>query len=603
MAVIVPWRAVSLSGKRTVTSPAVTLDPKTSVVRLRVRRPTSMGPAINWADDVVAQIACVVELDGVAYRATWTERGGVLTGRDGQEHTEWVAYWELPVGFFGAGEGLDRSQWPTLKARRWGETAKGGFRAWAEIALTGGGLSSEIQVEADAEDAPSWEFHHSIAYDTQTSAGANSGTTVSVSFTAGAGSNRAAVVVMGTDRSGFVSGHTVTYGSASPSVARRWNVNDGLYSRSTADVFIDTEIGSGAKTVQGVAAESVDGGIALAVLSFSGVDQTTPAGTAVTAVSNSGGNPSVTVGSVNATDMLVDGWGSWSTGTTPTPGASQTQRVGRADGSWRLNASTQSGADGGVMSYTLGGGEYSGGAVALKEAAGGTDATVSGVQATASAEAKTPSISTSRNPTVAGEKATASAEAKTPTVSATQNATVAGEEAIAATEAPAPTVSTTRNPTVSGQQAAVTAEAKAPSISASRHPTVAGEAASASAAANAPAISAGAVIAAAEAIIAADAQAPTITATRNVSITVATATAGTDAKAGAISVVSAGTVAAAVATVAAAAAAPVITATRSVTVQAVQAVAIAAAYAVTIGEVIAQAVRRVFMRNSRGIVP
>lgn len=215
----------------------------------------------------------------------------------------------------------------------------------------------------------------------------------------------------------------------------------------------------------------------------------------------------------------------------------------------------------------------------ITHAASTTDATVSGVQATVTTDAKAPSITAIRNSTVSGQQAAASAKANVPTVS------------------------TTRNPTIAGQAAAASTDAKAPSLSATRNPTVAGETATVAAVANAPAISAGAVVAAAEAIVAAAAQAPTITATRNVSITAAAAAAGADAKAGTVSVVSAGTVAAAVATVATAAAAPVITATRSVTVHAVQAVAIAAAYAVTIGEVIAQAVRRVFMRNSRGIVP
>ena len=84
------------------------------------------------------------------------------------------------------------------------------------------------------------------------------------------------------------------------------------------------------------------------------------------------GNPSVTLGSVAATDMLVDGIYEYLD--LGTVGANQTSRVDNDGGDIVIRMSTQSGADGGVMSHTRGAstGEYVLGAVAFKEAAVGT---------------------------------------------------------------------------------------------------------------------------------------------------------------------------------------------------------------------------------------
>ena len=178
--------------------------------------------------------------------------------------------------------------------------------------------------EAPADDT--LRYHHSIAFENATSVFEQGGDAdLSVSFTANSGSNRVACVTFGTDRDSYNQTHTVTFGGAAPSKPRAWDGAGGTYQRSTGDVFIDTEIGSGAKTVRGVGTSGGGnyGGSGLCVVILSGVDQTTPNGTGATAYSDGGGTPSVTVTGLNATDLLVDGLYAWDGGAA-TAGANQT---------------------------------------------------------------------------------------------------------------------------------------------------------------------------------------------------------------------------------------------------------------------------------------
>jgi hypothetical protein len=90
--------------------------------------------------------------------------------------------------------------------------------------------------------------------------------------------------------------------------------------------------------------------IGVVAVAFTGVDQTTPIGTAVTA-SDSSTTPSVTV-TANADDFVVDILGIAHSGTL-TVGANQTQRANTtAGGFYKYATSTQDGGDGGVMSWS-----------------------------------------------------------------------------------------------------------------------------------------------------------------------------------------------------------------------------------------------------------
>lgn len=113
-----------------------------------------------------------------------------------------------------------------------------------------------------------------------------------------------------------------------------------------------------------------------------GVDQTTPVGTPATA-SSASGSPSATPGSVGVDDLLIDSWYTdWTaaSGDLHAAGANQTTLIEHQVTAITLYqlGSSQSGADGGAMTWTFGGGApsgfgsalgWAGGAVAFKPAA------------------------------------------------------------------------------------------------------------------------------------------------------------------------------------------------------------------------------------------
>ena len=94
----------------------------------------------------------------------------------------------------------------------------------------------------------------------------------------------------------------------------------------------------------------------MGAISFSGVHQTTPSGTVATATSNSTTAPSVTATTASG-EVVVDCHAFYMPGgsaTAATADANQTERVDTGQSTTRrIGMSTQDGADGGVMSWTL----------------------------------------------------------------------------------------------------------------------------------------------------------------------------------------------------------------------------------------------------------
>lgn len=375
MASLVSARSVAIEGRNAkVSSPLVTLAPKTAEVGIRILTPTPTQ-GITMPKESRFRVVLVVVIDGEEYRSACEGTGGeVWFGKSQRWRDELIFRWQLPMGFFGEGEQVNPSRWPEMQARRWGETAKGEFKAWYEVERIDGDIDTTVLLEGFEADAPQdWRFHHSIAYDTQTSAIESGGDgVVSVSFTASAGTNR--VVAMGAGTNWSVANDTAiacTLGGASPSITRPVDEFDNTWQSTVCDVFIDSEIGSGAKTYQavGTGGSGSREGSAMAVLSVSGVDQTTPAGGGAEAQANSG-NASVTATGVGATDLVVDFVGSFAG--TKSVGANQTERINVSAGGVRFGASTQAGADGGAMTWTItSGAEWTSVAFALKEASAG----------------------------------------------------------------------------------------------------------------------------------------------------------------------------------------------------------------------------------------
>ena len=364
-----------------VTTLPVDLDPQTASLTLRIPRPTAANP-FAWGSIGRLKVRICVDFDGEVYTCEGGTRGGVLVdnraGREGAEIPEYSLTWDLPSGFFQKGN-EPREQWANFKTKRWGELAKSSYRAWVEIERRAGAAPIEYELIANEEPAPEQDYHSSVAYQNASSAYEAGGgdMALSVSFTAGdAGSDRVAFVFGATSRDTRPTAAAVTYnGSISSDLGDVTNT----YWRGAGGLAWDSLIGTGAKTV----AFSASGGSGaiydsfLNVISVTGAHQTTH-GTVGTSGADSGTALSITVPGTPASDsLIVDGWAYVleSSTTIATAGANQTPRItgGAGTRAQQQVGSTQSGADGAVMSWTKATSnyEYVGMAIELKAAGGG----------------------------------------------------------------------------------------------------------------------------------------------------------------------------------------------------------------------------------------
>jgi hypothetical protein len=363
--------SVTVGGQRQVFGP-FELPAQTAALRLVLFRKTDGNP-VDWPDTtkITSWITC--ELDGKQISAEFSASGGIQLRRDHSQSNQSSLSWTLPWGFFNTANVAPERR-HLLRAQRIGETATS-RKIWLEFEGTGPATVNYELTETVNPAPDTLRYHHSIAFENSTSAfEAGGDQDISVSFTANSGTNRAACVAAGSDREHRETSHTVTYGGAAQH-SQAWASGVGpTYTTSTGSTFLDSTIGSGAKTVRavGVGGTNAIGGIGITVVLMSGVHQTTPTGTGVALGSNGGSAPSVTVTGFTSTDLLIDGYYAWDGGT-PTPGAGQTQRALSVSGdNQTIASSSQPGSvAGGVMSYNTPGGEWAIGAVAYKEAAGG----------------------------------------------------------------------------------------------------------------------------------------------------------------------------------------------------------------------------------------
>jgi len=178
--------------------------------------------------------------------------------------------------------------------------------------------------------------------------------TVTLNHTAGGASNRAVFASCG----GFGTGSgptttSITYGGTP--MTEMWDVTTAAVSNAFLSGYY-LAIGAtltGAQAVVCTVNQANPEIVWLTVISFTGVDQATPVGTSQTFGASQVSPWSVTVGSVGATDFVVDTLIAYGTGT-PAVGANQTQQETQvhSGGTLFMAASTQAGADGGVMSWT-----------------------------------------------------------------------------------------------------------------------------------------------------------------------------------------------------------------------------------------------------------
>lgn len=291
----------------------------------------------------------VLDVDGVEYRVSGCTA----------VHPNRVPYrlcYTLPHGFFG-----DRAF-----TRRLGEQYNR-VRAWLEMEWLGGVVSAVPQLRQLLAPAPPWAFHSSVAFDAATDAQETNGDgTLSLSHTA-AGDNRAAFALGGWTQ-GALASTSLTYNAVG--MTELWDILQA--DRIGNAGYRLAGIPTGAQTVTHVVT-STSGDQALAVVSLTGVDQTTPVGTPESASGAAATSASVTVAGVGADDLVVDAITTDNgDGVAPVVGANQTQRTTEHPawvGSFHATSS-QAGADGGVMSWTFSSRRFCLGAVNFIAASG-----------------------------------------------------------------------------------------------------------------------------------------------------------------------------------------------------------------------------------------
>ena len=314
------------------------IDPLAEKIIVKLKRPTTANP-LNWDESSTTKVNIVVDLNGTEYRTTGQARGGIHS-RNGVESEYYSLSYTLPWGFFGAMGG---------RTKRLGETELGNYTAKVELELLSGSIETFVELHYDIAPAPDVLFHNSAAFDNTSSATENDGDgVVSLTHTS-AGNDRAILAV--TTVADAPSSCAITYGGTG--MDERWfETVDGEF--WFWEGATDTGQATGAQTVTANCPGGDYFSHHLGVVSLTGVDQTTPTGTIA---ENDGTNnsPTVTASGVASDDLIIDALFTDYNGTI-TVGADQIQRVSEVgEGFENFRMSTQSGTDGGVMSWSLGG--------------------------------------------------------------------------------------------------------------------------------------------------------------------------------------------------------------------------------------------------------
>ncbi len=340
----------------------------TNEVLLRLRRPTTASP-LAWNASAQIRLILVVEVDGIEYRCQGSTSGGIRTNILGQEIPEYVLRYRLPVR-------MDEG-----RAKRLGEGRSNTPQAYIIVERVRGNIATEIlQAETSEADPPIWTVHHSIAFDAATDAVEISGDGVLSLTHTSTGANRVVFGGGGNSDDPPRASSSMTYGGTG--MTNMWDVGPaaGDFGRNAGYQLVNQA--TGAQTVTHTLGGAI-GEHGLAVVSLTGVHQSTPVGTPATVADNDGGTTiTVTVGSLNADDLIVDflytACNGGATEAGSGPDANQTERTQEVyeGGGFSLffGSSTQSGADGGVMSWTTNVSQsFAGtlGAVAFKAAAEG----------------------------------------------------------------------------------------------------------------------------------------------------------------------------------------------------------------------------------------
>lgn len=376
MAELIASRSIALSaGNPVLKSPTITIGQLTSSIALKLRRPTTAQP-LSWDATGRVRVTLVFIVDGVEYKCAGQVSGGIRTDANGVEIGEYSLLFE-PTVLFGqksrehisAGIVDAGGYYNDVPLVRLGETGSI-VQGYVLLERLSGTINTVVTLAATTESpAPRIRYKNSVAYDAATSAVESFGDGVLTLSHTASGADRAAFIGVAM-RSATVGAGTTSYAGGGGSVTSSFTAEDAGIQAAIYG-FYKTAPATTAQTVTSDITATTPDDHFLGVITMTGVDQTTPVGTAATDPVAYDVSPTVTVGSVAAGDMVVDlliNQGS------PTVGASQTARLSPAATSYPsyFRCSTQSGTDGGVMSWSHAGNETRAlGAVAFKEAAGG----------------------------------------------------------------------------------------------------------------------------------------------------------------------------------------------------------------------------------------
>ena len=334
-------QSIVLSGRQTTETTKVALSAQTSTVRVRLKRPTTGDLTVIWGDTSTLEIVLEVDLNGELFRAVGRATGGIRPAPHGGESAVSELSYTLPWGYFGE-----------ATTKRLGERAViTTYTGLVRIALVAGPAVTTELLLAESEDAPVpvMARHNSVAFDIASDISEQSMDGVAtLTHTPSGSSNLAAFAGVGaTDDGGDpITSTSVVY--AGTTMTELWDLAVGSDHVAAGYSLANNAVPASAQTVT----STVSGGAffhVLGVVTMTGVDQTTPVGTAVTTTTTQ----SVTVGTVGADDLVVDALYTVAEGTV-TAGASQTERYRESrDALYYGVGSTQPGADGGVMSWTV----------------------------------------------------------------------------------------------------------------------------------------------------------------------------------------------------------------------------------------------------------
>lgn len=326
----------------------------TDVIEVRLARPTTLRP-LAWNVAGRVRISIIIVVDGVEHRCDGSATGGIRSSLlgSGEEIAESVLSYNPTWGFFGARGG---------STKRLGETSRSEYKARVELTLLSGSVETVVKVTATESPAPAVLFHSSVAYDNSTSAKEEGGDGV-ISFSHTATGSDLGIFVGGgsADASGPNSSTGATYDGTS--LTEAWDLTWGSFSGVYGYHWPGgSSPPTGTVTVTQTTSTTSPERHACGVISMTGVDQTTPVGTAVSA--NGSTSPATVTVTGLATDGMVVDTMLTDFNSTITVGADQTQWETQTPSfggvSVHFRQSTQSSNDGGVMSWTLGGSSSNG---------------------------------------------------------------------------------------------------------------------------------------------------------------------------------------------------------------------------------------------------